>query len=264
MRPAAPAGRRRVRTSRRRWAGTGLDTRRPPRSRPAPGAVPGRAGRGRRRRCARSRGGTAPRRCSSASTRADRRAPRSGGQRSRGCAWCSPPSAQRFEPHPCSVNAFTRHDSTKFMGSRFRGNDSPHGADRNASPVVHSRESGNDAIDMAVVHATTVIPADAGMTTTVDAWLSHYRHSRESGNPYRLDRTRMVRTAARPPGRGSGCHQTSRCSPVSCFQRRRKTSHSISPRLVNTRSSKTSGGSPRTPLSRPITQDSNGSFTMAQ
>ena len=39
---------------------------------------------------------------------------------------------------------------------------------------------------MAVVDATTVIPAKAGMTTTVGAWLSQHRHPRESGDPLAL------------------------------------------------------------------------------
>ena len=45
------------------------------------------------------------------------------------------------------------------MDSRLRGNDINCILDR------HSRDSGNDAIDKAVVAATTVIPAKAGIHT---------------------------------------------------------------------------------------------------
>ena len=52
-------------------------------------------------------------------------------------------------------------------------------------------------------NAVTVIPAQAGMTTTVDAWLSHYRHSRGSGNDsphgvYRNATYRHTRASGNP------------------------------------------------------------------
>ena len=48
------------------------------------------------------------------------------------------------------------------LDSGLRGNDYPHGVNRNAANH-HSRGSGNDSIDVAVVDAPTVIPAEAGI-----------------------------------------------------------------------------------------------------